>query len=283
MLDQEGNPITYSNLGTGDYAIVDVTHPDAGPWMRDQVAFQRNNGWDYLKLDFLYAGAQRGIRYQDVTGMEAFHIGMQYLKEASGDAFFLACGAPMLPSLGYADSFRTGADIGFDFDPGPRLEYLRWQTRATMSRGWQNGIWWWIDPDQILLREPFDDQQVHGSIVANLISGGSWLIGDDMRSVSRDRLKKALRKDILALNGQLVRPENPLSYPSGMDVGPVSELATPDDQISPRWKMADGTELLLNMEENTLQIEAENNIELFSEGTDQQRSIPSGVGEIWLK
>ena len=41
--------------------------------------------------------------------MEAFHIGMEYLKETYGDAFVLACGAPMLPSLGYADA-RTGAD-----------------------------------------------------------------------------------------------------------------------------------------------------------------------------
>ena len=119
---------------------------DAGPWMRDQVARVKAEGWDYLKLDFLYAGAQVGERYADVTGMEAFHIGMEYLKEAADDAFFLACGAPMLPSLGYADAFRTGADIGFNFDIGPRHEYLRWQTRATMSRSWQNGIWWWVDP-----------------------------------------------------------------------------------------------------------------------------------------
>ena len=63
------------------------------------------------QIDFLYAGAQVGERYADVTGMEAFHIGMEYLKEAADDAFFSLRGAPMLPSLGYADAFRTGADI----------------------------------------------------------------------------------------------------------------------------------------------------------------------------
>ena len=65
--------------------------------------------------------------------MQAFYIGMEYLEEAVGEGFFLACGAPMLPSLGYADAFRTGADIGFGHDVGPRHEYLRWQTRATMA------------------------------------------------------------------------------------------------------------------------------------------------------
>ena len=282
VLDEEDQPITYSNLGSGEYAIIDVTHPNAGPWMRDQVARQKQNGWTYLKLDFLYAGAQRGKRYSNVTGMEAFHIGMELLSEAVDDGFFLACGAPMLPSLGYADAFRTGADIGFDFDPGPRHEYLRWQTRATMARSWQNGIWWWIDPDQMLLRTPFEGNQVHGSIVANLISGGSWLIGDDLRSVDREKLTLALRNDLVQKSGQLVRPVDPLSYISGPDVGPVSELSTPDDDISPRWIMEDGTELLLNMTDRALNIEASGGTELFSGSTDTDRSLESGAGEIWI-
>ena len=83
---------------------------------------------------FLYAGAQSGQRQEPVTGMEAYHTGMRLLREAAGDGMFWACGAPMLPSVGYADAFRTGADIGFNFDPGPRHEYLRWQARATASR-----------------------------------------------------------------------------------------------------------------------------------------------------
>ena len=282
VLDENDQPILFTNFGTGNYAIIDVTHPDAGPWMRDQVAERRNEGWNYLKLDFLYAGAERGKRYQDVTGMEAFHIGMNYLKEAVGADFFLACGAPMLPSLGYADAFRTGADIGFFFDPGPQPAYLRWQTRATMARSWQNGIWWWVDPDQMLLREPFQDPQVRGSIVANLISGGSWLIGDDLRSIEREKLALALRKDIVALRGQLVRPVDPLSYLSGADAGPVAEMTDPNDVISPRWEMADGTELLLNMTDAVMNIDASGGTEVFSEESATLRSLEAGEGEIWI-
>ena len=93
-----------------------------------------------------------------------------------------------------------------------------------MSRSWQNGIWWWVDPDQMLLREPFEEPQVRGSIVANLISGGSWLIGDDMRSVERERLELALRKDLVNRFGQLVRPVDPSILCCGPDAGPVAEL-----------------------------------------------------------
>ena len=56
-------------------------------------------------------------------------------------------------SLGYADAFRTGADILLFFDPdldenicAGKLDPLR--------HGWMNGIWWWNDPDQMLIREP---------------------------------------------------------------------------------------------------------------------------------
>jgi hypothetical protein len=134
----------------------------------------------------------------------------------------------------------------------------------------------------MLLREPFEDPQVRGSIVANLISGGSWLIGDDLRSVERERLELALRKDLVNLFGQLVRPVAPLSYVSGPDAGPVAELGDPDDVISPRWLMKDGTELLLNMTDSPLIIEATGSNEAFSGSMDPQRTIEKGAGEIWL-
>ena len=41
-----------------------------------------------------------GQRVQDVTGIEAYHLGMQIMREAAGDAWILACGAPLLPTVG---------------------------------------------------------------------------------------------------------------------------------------------------------------------------------------
>ena len=35
--DEQGEIIRFSNLGTGNYAIIDVTHPQAGIWMQEQV------------------------------------------------------------------------------------------------------------------------------------------------------------------------------------------------------------------------------------------------------
>ena len=283
--DDSGFPILFSNFGDNNYAIIDVTHPEAAEWMQSTVAAKKAEGWDYFKLDFLYAGAQSGQRQEAVTGMEAYHIGMALLRDAVGDGMFLACGAPMLPSVGYADAFRTGADIGFGFDPGPRHEYLRWQARATASRSWQNGIWWWIDPDQILLRAPFSAAERNGSLVANVISGGSWLLGDDISTLSFNLLEDGMASPLVDTRGLVGEPLNPLSSPSGPDFGPVSEWGDPDDSVPIRWRLSDGTIAFLNMSENSIDIPAPAGREYFSQeqtAEGELRTLVSGQGELWL-
>jgi hypothetical protein len=283
--DDLGEPILFSNLGVNSYAIIDVTHPDAGAWMQQVVSEKKLDGWDYLKLDFLYAGAQSGQRHADVSGIEAYHIGMSLLREAVGDGFFLACGAPMLPSVGYADGFRTGADIGFDFDPGPRHEYLRWQVRATAARSWQNGVWWWNDPDQILLRAPFDSISRSGALVANVISGGAWLLGDDLSTLDPDILASGLAELIVDTRGEVGQPMTPLFFPSGPDIGPVSELGDPDDRVPIMWELSDGTIAAINMSDDSIEITAPSGYEYFSGETTEEgdtRALSPGQGELWL-
>ncbi len=246
VLDSAGKELAFNNVGTGDYAILDVTHPDAAAWLRGVVETRRAEGWAYFKFDFLYASAQEGVRNEDVTGIEAYHIGMQILREASGDAWLLACGAPLLPSVGYAESYRSGADIAFEFNHGPELGFMRSEGRSTAARAWANGVWWWNDPDQVLTREPFNAEQARGAIVNQAVSGGPWLLGDDLPTLPDDRLELTLLPAALSTRGQRVRPLNPLSHVSGFDPGPTVEIAQQDDDVPPVWRFEDGTEVMIN-------------------------------------
>ena len=282
--DADGDPLSYSNFGDHDYRVIDVTQPDAATWLHDQVAAQVDAGYTYLKLDFLYAGAQEGVRSEDVTGMEAFQRGMAILRDAAGpDTWILACGAPMLPSVGWAQSYRTGADIAFDFDPDPRAEYLRWQGRATAARAWQSGVWWWVDPDSILIREPFDLVAATGAVAANAASGGAWVLGDDLTTLDADRLALALAPDVVALRGQATRPEDPLAWVSGPDIGPVGELIRSDDQVPVVWTLADGTVVLLNLSDEAVTADGPGGTErLTGEAADAgPRTLAVGAGEVW--
>ena len=276
--------IRFNNLGTGDYAVVDPTHPDAAAWLANEIASKVSEGWTYLKLDFLYAGAEVGERYADVTGVEAFHIGMQVIREAAGDAWILACGAPFLPSLGYAESFRTGADIAFGFDRDPKLAYLRWAARSTAARSWTNGRWWWIDPDQILVRPPFTDVEATGAVVANAVSGGTWMLGDDLPALSPERLRLALHPELMALRGQTARPRSPLRAVSGVDPGPPFEDAMPDDRVPVIWDFEGGVTALLNLSHEPIEVDIEGGTELISGATavPGPRTLGAGSGEIWV-
>ena len=68
-------------------------------------------GFDYVKLDFLYAGALPGVRHTDLPREQAYRQGLYTIRKALGDAYFLTCGAPIIPSLGLCDGMRVGPDV----------------------------------------------------------------------------------------------------------------------------------------------------------------------------
>ena len=71
----------------------------------------RGWGYEYVKLDFLYAGALPGQRQGDMPREAAYRQGLKVIREALGEAYFLTCGAPVLPSLGLCDGLRVGPDV----------------------------------------------------------------------------------------------------------------------------------------------------------------------------
>ena len=280
----DGEELRFLNLNTGDYAVLDVTHPDAADWLGNLISTKVEQGWTYLKLDFLYAGAQVGQRSEAVTGLEAYQRGMRIIREAAGDAWILACGAPMLPSVGHVQSFRTGADIAFGFDRIPKLDYLRWAARSTAARGWSNGVWWWVDPDQILIKPPFDDVQSRGAVVANAVSGGVWMLGDDLPALSEARLNLALEPTLMAMRGMRGVPRNPVTFVSGIDPGPPFEGVNPNDQVPHVWDFPDGSVALLNMGMDAVEVEGPGGTELLTGEVSEpgSRVLEPGLGEIWL-
>ena len=98
------------NWGEQLYAL-DTTHPGALDWLRALMKKVRGWGYEYVKLDFLYAGALPGKRHVDMPREAAYRDGLKVIREALGEAYFLTCGAPILPSLGLCDGLRVGPDV----------------------------------------------------------------------------------------------------------------------------------------------------------------------------
>jgi alpha-galactosidase len=124
---------------------LDTTHPAALDWLAALMKQVRAWGFDYLKLDFLYAGALPGVRHENMPREAAYRHGVQAMREAMGaDAFFLTCGAPIFPSLGLCDALRVGPDVAGEWESqrdtvllyNPTTPSVKNAIRTTLHRMW---------------------------------------------------------------------------------------------------------------------------------------------------
>jgi alpha-galactosidase len=114
-------------------------------------------GIEFYKIDFVYAGALTGRRADPaVDGVPAYRRGLGMIRDAIGvDAYLLACGAPILPSVGLVDAMRVSPDTAPHYEPdGGDMSQPSQRAAALTGRGraWQHGRFWVNDPDCLLAR-----------------------------------------------------------------------------------------------------------------------------------
>jgi alpha-galactosidase len=148
-----------------DMLGLDLTHPAVRDYLATSVGRLVDLGIDYLKLDFLYAGAVPGARAADVTPVAAYRSGLELLREAAGPGtYLLGCGAPILPSVGLVDAMRVSPDTfhegGEDGSTGLRGRM------SLVARAWQHGRFWVNDPDSLVARPTYRQREPWAETVA---------------------------------------------------------------------------------------------------------------------
>jgi alpha-galactosidase len=139
----------------GDELVgLDLTHPGVRDYLTEVFTRLRDLGADYLKLDFLYAGAVPAARHEDVTPVAAYRSGLQLIRDVMGeDAYLLGCGAPLLPSVGLVDAMRISPDT---FHEGGEDGSQGLRGRMSLeARTWQDGRLYTTDPDCLVARPAF--------------------------------------------------------------------------------------------------------------------------------
>ncbi|MGD8406306.1 MAG: alpha-galactosidase [Anaerolineales bacterium] len=164
------------NWGEPLYSL-DTTHPEVLEWLAALMKKVRAWGFDYLKLDFLYAGALPGKRHTDVPRESAYRQGMCVIREALGtDAYLLTCGAPILPSLGLCDALRVGPDVAEAWENqrdasllyNPTIPGVRNAIRTTINRLWLSPLVA-TDPDVAYFRSQHSSlSQEHKRMLSDL-------------------------------------------------------------------------------------------------------------------
>ena len=151
--DGDGAPLFAGRNWGGDCYALDITHPATQELVVELVQRAVDDGFTYLKLDFLYAAALPGRRHADVPREQAYRDGVELIRSTAGDdVYLLACGAPIVPSVGVFDAIRVGPDVAPWWEMSLVTQYLhdatapstRFAIATSLNRLWLQPL---IEPD----------------------------------------------------------------------------------------------------------------------------------------
>ena len=168
LRDEQGNLVSTGLNWTGTTYALDITHPSALEWLDKLICKVVGWGYGYLKLDFLYAGAVVGKHHNDIPREVAYRNAMQVIRAAAGDAYILACGAPIIPSIGLCDGLRVGPDVSPYWLNKPLTVWLNNPNdastqnaiRTSLHRLWLKPLVN-IDPDALYFRSRYNALKSH--------------------------------------------------------------------------------------------------------------------------
>ena len=218
--DGHGVPIdAFYNWGARNY-VLDTTHPEALAWLRQVISTMLDEwGYEYLMVDFVYAAAIRGKRYDEhCTSVQAYRRGMQLIREVVAHRYLLACGAPFAPSVGLANGVRIDPDIAPSWqtvrepmrDAAGSNPAILNAMRSTLAHNWMHGHLWINDPDCLTVRAEqteltLPEIETWTTVIA--LSGGVVQLSDDVSRLDAERV--ALASRILPPLGQAALPLGP--------------------------------------------------------------------------
>jgi alpha-galactosidase len=206
--DGDGRPVVAIRNWDRECYALDCTHPGAQAWLGrlaktvvDQCRF------DFLKLDFIYAGAVEGVRYdRQATRAQAYRRGLEVIRRGASDAFILGCGAPLGPSVGLVNAQRVGPDVApywrlpsdlalpsatvLNRQPIESLPACENAMRNVLTRFWTHGRLWLNDPDCLLVRDSetaLSLAEVHSLATVIALSGGMVVLSDAMAKLPPER------------------------------------------------------------------------------------------------
>ena len=243
----DGSPLVDPRLSKA-YHILDPTHPDALRFLDDLFRSLRRDGFTYYKLDFLYAAAYEAGRHDpEVTGTQALRLGLKRIVDAINPlgkpetCFVLACGAPLMPVVGLVHGARIGGDVGIptmaNGKAGPPeigFPLILSMARNQAARLFFDRSLFVVDADVVMAPSPqLTPDEARLMITIAALSGGVFMLGDDLETLPADRLALLRNPNVLGLIG------GPAAEPAHLFSAPEREaqdhwFASPQE-LPPLW------------------------------------------------
>lgn len=155
LKDERQEPVLAGVNWGGPFYSLDLSHSGVIKWLEELFSTIQSWGYEYFKLDFLYAGALPGVHSSPGAREEIYRRALSVIRKALGEAYILACGAPIIPSLGIADGIRIGPDVAPYWDTQRYEPGTRNAIRCSIHRLWLQSVIH-TDPDVIFFRTKYN-------------------------------------------------------------------------------------------------------------------------------
>jgi len=180
---------------------LDATHPGFQAWLKELTRkLVREDKFDFLKLDFIYAASLPGKRYDPrATGASALRQGLELIREAAGDkCFILGCGSPLGPAIGLVEGMRVSQDtdrrwrnlmdIAFGISLAPSMRSC---LGNNISRSLTASRLWTLDPDCLILSrgKKLSDEEIKSQLTVFYLLGGQLLLSEDLSRLNAAQMK----------------------------------------------------------------------------------------------
>ena len=185
--DIAGNYIKCGGNWSGFYTL-DLDNPDAIEYIKKCLQYYVDLGFDFFKLDFLYAISLP--RYYDTTKAIITDRAYNLIRKILKDKLILGCGALLFTSADYFDYLRVGPDVSLIFDDVWYMKYAhreRISTKVTLQNTIYRNIFdkhlFLNDPDVFLLRDDnikLSAEQKKSLLTINSLFGSVLMTSDNI-------------------------------------------------------------------------------------------------------
>jgi len=157
---------------------LDPTHPAVKEANRKRFQEFKDDGFEFVKIDFMNNGSQEADRWYDpnvTTGMMAYNYGMDYIVEMAGDMVLDFSIAPVFPAK--AQVRRIGCDAWGE------LNNSMYTLNCIEGSWWLDRCYAFNDPDHMCLSKVFtgkgspDEKEARIRYTCGLITGMTLLGG----------------------------------------------------------------------------------------------------------
>ena len=191
---KSGKPIKCGGNWSGFYAL-DLENEEAKAYIEASLRFFMDLGFDFFKLDFLYAANLPDYpgKTRSMVAEEAY----SFLRRVLSDRLILGCGATPFNCAGKFDYLRVGPDVSLEFDDVWFMRLMhreRISTKVTLQntiyRSFFNNVLFGNDPDVFILRDEnvkLSAEQKHALLTLNALFGSVLMTSDNVAEYTEEK------------------------------------------------------------------------------------------------